>query len=183
MISGHQALIRNPSFWQSATGTIEFWDAASGTKAFEKPLPWSESWDYLLGNIPPGTYKLFWKTEDGPGYAPPQWFSNAYDHADALEVVVTDGATVANVNFFMDLIPADLGPAPPASDPVYDPGEKKFQCSAPTEVGFTYELWKSTTGDPGTWFKVAGQSGNGQNITLSDDGATGKAGFYKVIRK
>ncbi len=186
MVEGHLALIRNPNHWQGATGTVEFWDAGTGTKAFECALPWSESWDYQLSNIPPGTYKLLWKLGDGAGQPVPQWFANAYDHADAAEVVVAAGSVVRDANFFLDLLPATLSPPPPASAPVYVAGENKFQCEAFIEGGFSYDLYKSDTGAEGTWYKVPYASGGntpGTTATFTDSNATGARAFYKIIRK
>lgn len=182
MLTGHQALMRNPSHWHGATGTIEFYDSSTGLMAFERMFPWSESWDYSLPNIPLGTYKLLCKVEQGPGYPLPQWFDNAYNIANSKEVVITAGSTTQNMNFFLDLLPDTLSPVPGGSDPQYNPATHQFQCTAAVEDGFSYELWKSTSFKNGSWYRVASGMGS-PSATFTDNNATESKGFYKLIRK
>lgn len=185
MLTGYLALMRDPFFSHGATGTVEFYDPSTGLKSFERMLPWSESWDYFLPNIPAGTYKLRWRTEEGPGFPLPQWFGNIYDIADAEEVVITAGSTNSNMDFFLDLIPDMLSPVVSTFENQYNAGTGAFQSTVLTESGFAYEFWKSVSLKDGSWYKLpTAQSGTTTNsATFTDSTATELKAFYKIIRK
>ncbi|MGJ8723229.1 MAG: hypothetical protein ACSHYB_01625 [Roseibacillus sp.] len=183
MLTGYQALMRDPFFSHGATGTVEFYDPSTGLKSFEMTLPWGEGWDYYLPNIPAGTYKIRWKTEEEPGYPTPQWFDNAYDIADAAEVTIAPGATISHMNFFLDLLPDTLSPMPATSDLQYNAANQEFQCTAPIENGFTYSLLKSTSFRDGSWYQVDTVSSESGTGTFTDTTATEAKAFYQIIRR
>lgn len=139
--------------------TLYFYGADDGLLKFSRTAFAMHFAPLIVGNIPPGSYKILFVPEEGYNPPKPQWWPNAADIAQAEPVVFTAGGTVSDIYYFAASQPQDTTVALP-TPPMRAFTQAGGTGSIPVDVSDPAYIWATSSDAP--WIKItSGMTGAG----------------------
>ena len=161
-------------------GTMEFYRDDTLSLAFTRPI--STNGAFLLGAIPPGSYRLrFVPTPKAGETLDSPWYPNATRISDAGTVTITADATTPDIHFFVfdSTLPPAVELALPRIVSLSHSGQA-FTLSFMSTSGLKYLIETKDSLTAGVWTPLETVAGDGGLKVVTDPAATGAGKFYRI---